>query len=83
MTTPAANPPGLELKRTALLAGGINRLIYTMSNGDYVGSIVFDGVNPDALRALANDFQAFIVEQTGGISVAPPGALRQIGARTR
>ena len=68
MTTPAANPPGLELKRTALLAGGINRLIYTMSNGDYVGSIVFDGVNPDALR---------------GISVAPPGALRQIGARTR
>ena len=32
----------------------------------------------DALKAMAQDFQAFVAEQTGGIQQVPAGALAQL-----
>jgi hypothetical protein len=75
----AAAPP--VMLRTPIMVGGGNRLVYTMSNGAYVGSIVFDGMTADLLRAMAQDFVAFINQQTGGLALAPASALGALPKR--
>lgn len=58
--------------------GAVIRL--TATNGDYVGSIEYDAVNPKALAAIANAFQAFAAQQTGGIQIASGSGIA--GLRT-
>lgn len=48
--------------------GGALRLFTT--TGDYIGSIEFDTVSPQALQALANWFQGWAAQQSGGIQIA-------------
>lgn len=74
----AVNGHPAALIRTAMQQAGVNRVIYTLSNGQYVGTIHFDGMSADLLRAMAQDFHAFINEQTGGVALAPAAALSQL-----
>jgi hypothetical protein len=58
-------PPGLKL-------------VYTTSQGAFVGELEVLATSGEALAAIANDFQAFAAQQTGGVQIAgrlPPGAL--------
>jgi hypothetical protein len=64
--------------RTVLNENPGTRIIYTLSNGMYLGSIRIDMMSADALKAMAQDFQAFVAEQTGGIQQVPAGALSRL-----
>lgn len=52
-------------------AGG--KAIFTTTVGEYLGSIEFEATSNEALREIANQFQAFVAAQTGGIQVAGAG----------
>jgi hypothetical protein len=69
--------PDVQLKVNAHFipkpAGAIVR--FTASNGSYIGSIEYDAANPQALIAMANAFQAFAAQQTGGIQIAPANGI--------
>jgi hypothetical protein len=65
----------IAMIRTVIPQPNGAKIVYTTSQGGYVGTVVFDASSPDALSALGNDFQAFCAQQTGGIQVAPPGSL--------
>lgn len=64
----------VRLLRQVIQMAGANKVIYTLSNGTYMGSIIFDGMSNDALKMMAADFQAFITESVGGIVQVPAGA---------
>lgn len=70
--------PQLTVVRNVLNENPGTRIIYNLSNGMYLGSIRIDMMSIDALKAMAQDFQAFVAEQTGGIQQVPAGALAQL-----
>lgn len=53
-------------------AGG--KVLFTTTAGDYLGAVEYEAMSMEALRELANQFQAFAAAQTGGIQVAGAGA---------
>jgi Tfp pilus assembly pilus retraction ATPase PilT len=64
----------VTMVRNVINNGGVNRIIYALSNGQYVGSITFDGNSAEIVKNMAIDFQSFISEQMSGILHVPPGA---------
>lgn len=60
----------VQLVRTVILRNPGMRLVYALTDGRYVGQIEFEGVDQAFFAAIANDFQAFIAQQTGGLQVA-------------
>lgn len=67
----------VRMLRQVIQTTGSNRVIYTLSNGQYLGSITFDGMTNDALKMMAADFQAMITEVAGGIVQVPGARLPQ------
>ena len=67
------NAQPVAMIRNVLNSGGVNRIVYTLSNGQYVGSLTFDGQSTEAVKAMADDFQAFMAEQAGSLLKVPPG----------
>lgn len=53
-------------------AGG--KVLFTTTAGDYLGTVEYEAMSPEALREVANQFQAFVAAQFGGIQVAGSGA---------
>jgi len=45
------------------------------STTGYLGSVTYDAVDGAALRVLAEQFHAFVAQQTGGLQVAAPSVL--------
>jgi hypothetical protein len=73
-------PVQAALLRTVINLNPGLKIVYTLSNGMYLGTILLDGASQDALSAMANDLQAFVADQTRGVQVAtnlPPG-LQQL-----
>jgi hypothetical protein len=68
------NTTPLTMRRTFIKGPTSNRLIFTMSDGTYLGSIEFDTSSSQAALMIAKDFQAFVSESIGGIMQLPPGA---------
>jgi hypothetical protein len=67
--------PHINVIRTVIPQASGAKVIYTTSQGGYLGTLVFDAQSPEALGVIGNDFQSFCAQQTGGIQVAPLGAL--------
>ena len=77
-SAPLTAKPTAALIRTVIpMPPGI-RVIYTNRQGMVVGMLETFAVSNDGLAAIANDFQAFVAQQTGGVQIAgcvPPGAF--------
>jgi hypothetical protein len=67
-----------SLVRTVLNRNPGTRIVYTLTNGMYLGSIEIDMMSAEALKAMTEDFQAFVAQQTGGIQQVPAGALSRL-----
>jgi hypothetical protein len=69
-----------RIVRTVIPDGPGRKLIYTQSDGMYVGTIRIEGMTFEGLKLMLQDAQNYVAETTGGIAVAshlPPGAQRQ------
>jgi hypothetical protein len=77
MTGNGTTPPAPMLMQTIIHEQPGARMIYTDTTGKYIGTIKFDAVSADALKAITAQFQAFVAAQTGGLQVVSgmPGNL--------
>lgn len=60
---------------------GGTRLTAVTSDGQYVGSLDIDAVNPQALAVLANALQQFANAQSPGIQIAGAAALNGLNGK--
>lgn len=63
-----------QLIRNALKIEGGVRLIYTGTDGRYIGEVIVTGLNAAALRAISEDLRDFIIEEQAALEAAdaPP-----------
>jgi hypothetical protein len=69
-----AAPAAIQLRRTIIPHGAGQKIVYTMSDGAYLGCVVHESMNTDALKVMAQDFHDFVAQSCGGLMVAR-GAL--------
>ena len=55
------------LKRWMIPISGRTKVVYTMSDGSYVGTMEYDAISMPAVLAMLNDLQALAAQQAGGI----------------
>ena len=60
----------VQVKAHFIPKTGGGTLHLATTTGDYVGSIEFDTVSPQALQAMATWFQGWAAQQAGGIQIA-------------
>jgi hypothetical protein len=71
-------PPQMVRSLIPAPPGGEHTVIYTLSNGQYIGEIKFRATSNDFLRAMSQDFLALIQQQTGGVAAVPADVLSQL-----
>lgn len=76
--TPGGAVTGTLIRNVIPMNPGL-KIVYTLSNGAYLGTLTVEASAQDALRTLVDDFHSFIHEQTSGLALArgglPPGAF--------
>lgn len=68
----------MQMMRTVIVGQTSQRFVYTLSNGKYLGSIEFDVSSLDMARAIANDFAAYVAQNTNGVQLVPGDALAKL-----
>jgi hypothetical protein len=74
----SAEEAGLNIVKSTMPVPGGAKLVYCLSNGQYVGTLTYDCINPEALRLLGEDFVEFTREKTSGLVQPVPAAVSQI-----
>jgi hypothetical protein len=64
----AAAPP--TVLQTLIQKPNGAKIVYTLSNGAYIGTIEFDTASQALLKMLGAEFQAFCAAQTGSLQIA-------------
>lgn len=59
----------LTVIKSMIPRGNGAKIIYTLSNGQFVGSIDFDIAHPQFFKMMGAEFQQFCAEQGGTIQI--------------
>ena len=65
----------VQVKAHFIPKSGGATLRFTTTNGDYLGSIEYDVATPQMLAPIANIFQNWAAQQTGGIVMSNGAAI--------
>lgn len=70
------------IRNVVVIPGGV-KLVYCDQHGKYIGEVIATGLNVAALRALAEDFRDFVIEERAALEASeqPPQEVSQAIAR--
>jgi hypothetical protein len=70
-----------QLIRNVFPVPGGLKLIYCTQEGRYIGDLIVNGINSAALRAIAEDFRDFTIEEAAALEAQPSPEIEQAVSR--